>query len=627
MLNSAEGKNLHKRIKAFTKGESSSAYEFLGCHRKKDGFIFRVWAPNAKSVRVVGDFNSWDTSSPKMHYLEDGIWEITISEAKIFDNYKFYIECSDGSFIYKTDPYSFHTCTPPETAGKVYDISGFKWTDGEYLKKKRKKNILKSPVNIYEVHAGSWMKHKDGNFYNYKELAKKLSAYAKKMGYTHIELMPITEHPYGKSWGYQPTGYYAPTSRFGEPKDFAAFVDICHKNDIGVILDWVGAHFPKDAHGLADFDGSACYEYSDPLKNEHPHWGTRIFDYAKGEVISFLVSDISFWQRVYHIDGFRVDAVASMLYLDYGKQDGQWRANIYGGNYNLEAIEFLKKLNLSAFKNDSSVLMIAEESTAFPMVTKPGEDGGLGFNFKWNMGWMNDMLSYMSSDPLFRKGIHNNLTFSLSYAFSENFILPLSHDEVVHGKKSLIDKMPGDYDLKFDNLRAFYAYMMAHPGKKLLFMGGEFAQFSEWNSEKEIDWMLLDYPKHKLFRNFVRDLNKFYLENKAFWEEDTSWKGFEWISCDDNDNSIVSFVRRDTAGNEILVVCNFCPVVRKKYRIGVFKKGSYSCVFSSDKSIYGGKGTRLGRAVSQSIPMHGQENSIALTLPPMSVGYYNISEE
>ena len=625
MLNSAKGKNLNERISAFTKGECFDAYKFLGCHKARNGFVFRTWAPNAKSVKVLGDFNGWDTDSPEMISLGGGIWEIKISDAKVFDNYKFYIETSDGRYIYKTDPYAFHTCTPPETAGKVYDYSSFNWTDGEYLKEKKKRDILKSPVNIYEVHLGSWIKYSDGNFYNYKDLAKKLSRYAKKMGYTHIELMPIAEHPYGKSWGYQVTGYYAPTSRFGEPKDFAAFVDICHNEGIGVILDWVGAHFPKDEHGLYEYDGSFCYEYSDPLKNEHPHWGTRIFDYGRGEVISFLISDITFWQKVYHIDGFRVDAVASMLYLDYGKQDGSWRANVFGGNYNLEAIDFLKKLNKQAFENDTSAFMIAEESTAFPMVTKPGEDGGLGFNFKWNMGWMNDMLFYMGTDPLFRKGIHNNLTFSMSYAFSENFILPLSHDEVVHGKKSLLEKMPGDYDQRFDNLRAFYAYMMAHPGKKLLFMGGEFAQVSEWDSEKEIDYMLLDYPKHRSFKKFVRDLNLFYLNNKAFWEEDTSWQGFEWISCDDNENSVVSFVRRARSGEEILVVCNFCPVVRKNYRIGVFKEGRYKPIFSSDKLMYGGKGTRIASVKSKNIPMHGQENSIALTLPAMCVTYYKLT--
>ncbi len=624
MLNKTKALNLHERISLFLKGECTDAYKFLGCHKEKDGFTVRTWAPKAKSVRVLGDFNKWDTNSPKMKNIGSGIWEIKIFGAKIFDNYKFYIECENGEFIYKTDPYAFHTCTPPETAGKIYDVSSFKWTDSEYLKVKKKKNIFKSPVNIYEVHLGSWIRHADGNFYNYKDLAKKLSRYAKDMGYTHIELLPVTEHPYGKSWGYQVTGYYAPTSRFGKPEDFASFVDICHNEGIGVILDWTGAHFPKDAHGLYEFDGSFCYEYSDYLKNEHPHWGTRVFDYAKGEVISFLISDISFWQKVYHIDGFRIDAVASMLYLDYGRQGGSWRANVFGGNYNLEAIEFLKKLNKVAFENDSTALMIAEESTAFPMVTKPGEDGGLGFNFKWNMGWMNDILSYMSADPLYRKGMHNNLTFSMSYAFSENFILPLSHDEVVHGKRSLLQKMPGSYDDKFDNLRAFYAYMMAHPGKKLLFMGGEFAHSSEWDSEKELDYVLLDFPKHQKFKKFVKDLNFFYLNNKAFWQEDTSWSGFEWISCDDKDNSVIAFVRRDSLGNEILVICNFCPVVRKKYRIGVFKEGSYKCVFSSDKSIYGGKGTRPGTYKSKAISMHGKKNSIALTLPAMSVGYYKM---
>lgn len=613
-------------IDSFLSGTSTDCYEFLGCHKAKKGYTFRVWAPHAKSVSVHGDFNSWDKNAPKMNRLQGGIWEITLDNAAVYDNYKYYIETQNGEFLYKTDPYAFHTCTRPETAGKVYDISGFQWTDAKYMKAKKGLNHMQQPVNIYEVHLGSWQKHADGNYFTYTESAKQLVKYVKDMGYTHIELMPVTEYPYDLSWGYQVTGYYAPTSRYGTPEDFARFVDICHSEGIAVILDWVGAHFPKDAHGLADFDGDFCYEYSDPLKNEHPDWNTRIFDYGRAEVISFLISNVSFWQKVYHIDGFRVDAVASMLYLDYGKQDGQWRANVFGGNYNLEAIDFLKKLNTAAFENDSSVMMIAEESTAFPMVTKPPFDGGLGFNFKWNMGWMNDMLGFMSADPLFRKGRHNNLTFSLTYAFSENYILPLSHDEVVHGKCSMINKMPGEYDDKFDNLRVLYGYMMAHPGKKLSFMGNEFAQFIEWNPEQELDWMLLDYDKHAKMKRYVKDLNRFYLAHSELWQNDADWEGFKWISHDDNSNSIIAFRRIDKKGNEIIAVCNFCPVKRTGYRIGAPDKGTYKCVFSSDKAIYGGKGTRMTKIKTKKDPMHGYDHSLELTVPAMSVLYYQLDQ-
>ena len=619
--------DIRKKIDEFLNGDCKDAYTFLGCHKLGQGYVFRTWAPHAKSVSVHGDFNAWAKDSPQMTRLKGGIWEAFIENAHIFDNYKYYIQTPSGEYIYKTDPYGFHTCTRPENASKVYDIGVFRWNDGAYVREKKKRNILKCPVNIYEVHPGSWRKHADGSYFSYEQLAHELVRYAKHMGYTHIELMPITEYPFDPSWGYQVTGYYAPTSRYGEPKDFARFVDICHSGGIGVILDWVGAHFPKDENGLASYDGDFCYEYSDPLKNEHPHWGTRIFDYGRGEVVSFLVSNINFWQEVYHIDGIRVDAVASMLYLDYGKRDGEWRPNVFGGNYNLEAIEFLKKLNKAAFEKDKSTLMIAEESTAFPLVTKPPEDGGLGFNFKWNMGWMNDMLSYMSTDPFFRKGRQNDLTFSLTYAFSENFILPLSHDEVVHGKCSMIQKMPGEYDGKFDNLRAFYAYMMAHPGKKLSFMGNDFAQFAEWDHSRELDWSLLEFDKHKMMQTFVKELNMFYLKNKPFWENDTDWQGFEWISFDDNEQSVISFRRIDGKGDEIIVVCNFCPVKRTKYRIGVPRPGTYKCVFSSDKKSYGGKGTRLMPARSKNIPMHGFESSISLTLPAMSVGYYKKSKE
>ncbi|MBQ4631521.1 MAG: 1,4-alpha-glucan branching protein GlgB [Clostridia bacterium] len=626
MKNNTDKFNTDSIKESFFSGDCKNAYKFFGCHKTDKGFVFRVWAPHAKSVRVVGDFNGWDKNAPQMTCLGGGIWEGFSVDAKIYDNYQYYIETQSGEFLHKTDPYAFHTCTRPETAGKVYDYSNYKWTDKKFLDAKKKTNHMECPMNIYEVHIGSWMKHADGNFFTYAESAKELVKYVKKMGYTHIELMPVTEYPYDLSWGYQVTGYYAPTSRYGTPEDFAKFVDICHSEGIYVILDWVGAHFPKDAHGLASFDGGFCYEYSDPLKNEHPDWNTRIFDYGRPEVMSFLISNVSFWQEVYHIDGFRVDAVASMLYLDYGKKDGQWRANVFGGNYNLEAIDFLKKLNCAAFSNDESVLMIAEESTAFPMVTKPTYDGGLGFNFKWNMGWMNDMLSYMSTDPLFRKGRHNNLTFSLTYAFSENFILPISHDEVVHGKCSMIGKMPGEYDEKFDNLRVFLGYMMAHPGKKLSFMGNEFAQFIEWNPEKELDWMLLSYDAHKKMQNYVKDLNRFYLDHSEFWENDTNWDGFKWICCDDDSQSVISFRRINKKGEEIIAVCNFCPVKRAKYKIGVPEGGSYKCIFSSDKAAYGGKGSRQGVVKAKRIAMHGCDNSIEITIPAMSVLYYKLEK-
>ena len=626
MASKSKKLTIEEQIDIFLKGDSTNAFEFMGCHKTKNGYVFRVWAPNAKSVSVTGDFNNWDKQADVMEKKYRDVWEVEIKDAKIYDNYKYCILTQNDEYKLKSDPYGFHMCTRPDNASKIYDISGYKWTDSEYLRQNRKKNHMEQPVNIYEVHLGSWMLHSDGNYYNYADLAKKLVSYVKKMGYTHIEIMPVSEYPYDPSWGYQVTGYYAPTSRYGTPEDFAKFVDICHASGIGVILDWVGAHFPKDENGLMEFDGKCCYEYSDPLKWEHPDWNTRIFDYSRYEVVSFLVSNVIFWQKVYHIDGIRVDAVASMLYLDYGKKDGQWRANIGGGNYNLEAIDFLKKLNTASFEFNPGVLMIAEESTAFPMITKPAFDGGLGFNFKWNMGWMNDMLDYMSTDPLFRAGKHNSLTFSLTYAFSENFVLPLSHDEVVHGKCSLIGKMPGEYDNKFHNLRAFYGYMMAHPGKKLMFMGGEFAQFIEWNYSQQLDWMLLDYPNHRQMQKFVSDLNKFYLEHSALWENDTDWNGFKWISLDDYQKSIISFMRINKKGEKIITVCNFCPVKRENYRIGVPIDGTYKCVFSSDKASYGGKSARLASVKSKKIPMHGYEQSIELTIPAMSTSYYIIKE-
>ncbi len=614
--------DLNTMLNEFASGTCSRAYEFMGCHKSKEGFIFRVWAPNATGVCLVGTFNNWDVSACPMHSIGYGVWEATVQNANVYDEYKYYICKQDGGFVYKSDPYAFHACTRPENSSKVYDIEGFAWTDSAYQKAKKKVQITKQPMNIYEVHLGSWLQHDDGNFLSYTDMAEKLIKYVKEMHYTHIELLPVSEYPFDPSWGYQVTGYYAPTSRYGTPKDFMKFVDMFHSEGIGVILDWVGAHFPKDENGLYEFDGSCLYESSDPLRNEHPDWKTRIFDYSRYEVKSFLISNVVYWIDKYHIDGIRVDAVASMLYLDYGRRDGEWRPNQYGGNYNLDAIEFLRSMNSAAFAFEPSVIMVAEESTAFPMVTKPGYDGGLGFNFKWNMGWMNDLLGYMSQDPLFRKGRHNDLTFSMTYAFSENYILPLSHDEVVHGKCSMIGKMPGEYDDKFANLRAFYAYMMAHPGKKLSFMGNEFAQFIEWNYEKPLEWFMLQHEKHKKMQKFVKDLNGFYLNNKPFWENGVDWHGFSWIAHDDHQQSVISFIRRDASGNEIIVVCNFCPVERKHYRIGVPKIGEYKPVLSSDSAKYGGLGTRLRKVKTKDIKMHGFDQSISATLPPLSTTYY-----
>jgi len=620
-----------EKLRLFLQGNCDFAYEFLGCHKEKingkNGYVFRVWAPNAQSVHLVGEFTSWAENKIEMQKNYAGIWECFTTLPEEYHSYKYLIQKPNGDTVYKSDPYAYHTELRPGTASKVYNIEGYKWQDAVYLKNTKKKNFLSEPLNIYEVHLGSWKRKEDGSFLTFKELSDELIGYVKKMGYTHIELMPISEYPFDPSWGYQVTGYYAVTPRYGTPKDFMAFVDKCHKEGIGVILDWVGAHFPKDENGLYEFDGTCCYEYQSSLKNEHPDWNTRIFDYGKGEVMSFLISNAVFWIEKYHIDGIRVDAVASMLYLDYGRRDGAWEANKYGSNINLEAVEFLKRLNGAIFNKNKSALTIAEESTAFPMVTKPGYDGGLGFNFKWNMGWMNDTIRYMSLDPLFRKNNHDTLTFSMTYAFSENFVLPLSHDEVVHGKCSMINKMPGEYENKFNNLRAYYAYMMAHPGKKLMFMGNEFAQFIEWDFAKGLDWFILEYDHHKKMQAFVKDLNKFYLDNAPLWQNDTDWQGFSWIACDDYEQSIVSFRRIDKKGNEIIAVCNFCPVERKKYRIGVPEKGSYKPVFSTDSKKYGGFGTRLITVKSENKAMHGFENSISLTIAPMSVTFYKSVKE
>ena len=602
----------------------SDAYRFLGCHAQNrdgvDGFVFRTWAPQAQSVRVTGDFNFWNEEDLPMQPVGCGVWEAFSRFAQPGQRYKLCIKTKDGRTVYKTDPYGNRCGVLPDTASIIEAEGGFVWHDGLYRARRRKEKILNRPVNIYEVHAGSWKRHEDGSVLSFRELAQQLVPYVKDMGYTHMERMPGMAHPDDPSWGYQITCYYAPTHRYGAPEDLKYFIDEAHRAGIGVILDWVPAHFPKDANGLYEFDGTCCYELSDPTMNEHPDWTTRIYDYGKPEVRSFLISNACYWISQFHADGIRVDAVASMLYLDYNRPN--YKPHRFGGRAHLEAIDFLRQLNAAAFRVEPAVMMIAEESTAFPLITKPDYDGGLGFLFKWNMGWMNDMLQYMSLDPLYRKGDHNALTFSMTYAFSENFILPLSHDEVVHGKCSLIGKMPGNYDDKFNNLRVLYAYQMAHPGKKLNFMGSEFAQFIEWNFKQGLDWLLLDYEKHRKMQQFVKTLNRFYLENRELWEVDTGWDGYEWIEPDDRDRSVIAFRRKDRKGRELVVVCNFCPVLRENYRLGLPKQGWYVPVLNTDDEVFGGYGFAPETVRTEKKPSHGQAQSGLFRVPPMSVCFY-----
>ena len=598
----------------------ADAFRYMGCHFADGGVVFRVWAPKAESVSVVGDFNFWNEQDLPMQKISDGVWEAFSVYAQPGGAYKYCVTGQNGRKVYKTDPYGTRCKALPDTSSVLEPPDSFVWHDGAYRARRKKQNALNRPLNIYEVHAGSWKRHTDGSAYSWDDLTAELIPYVKDMGYTHIELLPIMEYPYDPSWGYQVTCYYAPTHRYGTPEQLMRFVDECHRQNLGVILDWVPAHFPKDENGLYEFDGACCYELSDPMMNEHPDWTTRIFDYGKPEVRSFLVSNACYWLERFHVDGIRVDAVASMLYLDYNRQ--VYKPNRFGGKENLEAIEFLRELNNAAFRVNPAVMMIAEESTAFPLVTKPDYVGGLGFLFKWNMGWMNDMLRYMSLDPLYRKGDHNALTFSMTYAFSENFVLPLSHDEVVHGKCSLIGKMPGNYDDKFANLRVFYAYQMAHPGKKLNFMGNELAQFIEWNYTQGLDWVLLDYDRHRQMQAFVRELNHFYLEHPQLWENDSDWDGFQWIDCDDRDRSIVTFRRISRSGKELVVICNFCPVVRERYRVGLPKAGWYVPVLNTDEARFGGYGFMARPQKAEKEPYQKLPYSAEFYLPPMSVTYY-----
>ncbi|MBY0758140.1 1,4-alpha-glucan branching protein GlgB [Sellimonas caecigallum] len=616
----------------FGQGTHYDLYKKMGSHLvvdgKKKGVYFAVWAPNAKAVSVVGDFNGWDRDKHPMEREEPlGIYTCFIKDMKEGELYKYCIETQKGELLYKADPFANYAEVRPGTASRVHDISGIKWTDSVWMEARKNWNIDESPMSIYEAHIGSWKQHpgeEEERFYNYREFAREAVKYMKEMGYTHIELIGIAEHPFDGSWGYQVTGYFAPTSRYGTPEDFAYMINYFHRNKIGVILDWVPAHFPRDAHGLADFDGTAVYEYADPRKGEHPDWGTKIFDYGKAEVKNFLISNALFWMETFHVDGLRVDAVASMLYLDYGKQNGQWVPNKYGGNQNLEAIEFFKHLNSVVLGRNPGTLMIAEESTAWPKVTGNPEDDGLGFSLKWNMGWMHDFLEYMKLDPYFRKEHHNQMTFAMTYAYSEKYILVLSHDEVVHLKCSMLNKMPGLGFDKYANLKVGYAFMMGHPGKKLLFMGQDFAQLREWSEERELDWYLLAEPEHQAVQAFMRDLLKLYRKNKAMYEQDTNGYGFEWVNANDGYRSIFSFIRHSKYNKKnLLFVCNFTPMEWADYRVGVPRRKQYKLILNSDDKQYGGKGEErplVYKAIKQECD--GRPYSFAYKLPPYGVAVF-----
>lgn len=599
----------------FHEGTYYKSYEFLGAHPIEDGVRFVVWAPNAKDIYLIGDFNDWRENELRLQPIEDsGLWNICLKGVNEFDSYKYLIYTQEGEKLYKADPYAFHSETRPKSASKYFDIKDFEWQDHEWMKK-REDNLDKA-MSIYEVNLLSFKQKEDGAPYSYRELADELVRYVKKMNYTHIELMPIGEYPFDKSWGYQATGYFSPTSRFGTPKDFMYFIDRCHRNDIGVILDWVPVHFCKDHHGLGKFDGSYCFESSDYEERENIHWSTLNFDYSKPEVRSFLISNAMYWHEYYHIDGLRIDAVSYILYKSIDKQEE--------GNENPQGVEFIKELNSVIFKDYPHTMMIAEESSAWPKVTKAIKDGGLGFTYKWNMGWMHDILKYMSMDPIFRKDHQNILTFLISYAFNENYILPLSHDEVVHGKKSLLDKMPLSYEEKFAQLRLLYQYMYAHPGKKLLFMGGEFAQFIEWNDEKELDWLLLEYDSHSRMQDFFKDLNKVYKEEESLYSMETSYDGYKWIEHENHNESIIAFERIGKSGDKLICIFNFTPVERTPYPIGVEEEGIYKTLLTSDHKRYGGTTKRIKSFKAKDYASHGRDYTIEVTLPAFGALYIKL---
>jgi 1,4-alpha-glucan branching enzyme len=585
------------------------------------GVRFAVWAPNAEVVSVVGDFNDWDERRNPMRVRSGGVWELFVPGVGAGTNYKYSVRSRHRAYRQqKADPYGFQSEDPPKSASVVCDIESYRWGDQAWMAERAKKDLLKEPFSIYEVHLGSWLRGPHNNYLTYRELASKLVDYVKQMGYTHIELMPPMEHPFSGSWGYQVVGYYAPTARFGSPQDFMYFVDCCHQAGIGVIADWVPAHFPKDAHGLAYFDGTALYEHADPRKGEHRDWGTLIFNFGRNEVRTFLISNALFWLKVYHIDGLRVDAVASMLYLDYSREPGEWIPNMYGGNENLEAVDFLRRFNELAHQVPGAIT-VAEESTAFTGVSRPTYLNGLGFTMKWNMGWMNDMLEYFSKDPVHRKFHHNNITFSMLYAFTENFVLPVSHDEVVHGKRALLSKMPGDVWQKFANVRAFLSYMFAHPGKKLVFMGAEIGVWDEWSHERGLPWELLQYDFHRKLQVFVRELNWLYRTHPAFYEVDFHWGGFEWVDFRDVEGSTIALIRRPAAGKPFLLfVCNFTPVPRMRYRVGVPDPGAYREIFNSDAEMFGGSNLgNAGTVVTEPVGHNNHYHSLVITLPPLGV--------